>query len=647
MNRWIVPLLVLGLPATAARAQNTLGVEVSLNVYRDYDVQTHQNAPDNHVHTEDCQNADSVWLSITWDASEAYTYQPWLDAVEADVFLSTSETCESAAVEIGEVRDEGVDVTINSTVVSGQYPQSGDEDLFLSDITGLGCGTETEEDYYFCIRWEYESYTGYSTITYTYRGGDLLRFDQMPPGTPGNVLVSPGEENLKVSWEKPGDEDIGSYRIYYRLEGSEDEPSYQTEENGERETYTLTGLVNYETYEVWVVALDESMNEGEPSEIMTGMPEPVQDFYEAYKDAGGQEQGGFCFVATAAWGSYGHAMVQPLRAFRDTTLAASAPGRSLIDGYYRYGPRWARAIRGSAVHRGLARVALLPAAAFAGFSNAVGFTEALLLLAGAVLLAWLAFCGLRRLRCAWLRRAAPLVAVVCLLGTSSGARAAEGADFQLQLRFGPYYPNVDSESFPDLDRDAGEIEPFKKIYGSSSEFLFEAGLDYEIWHGFGTVTVGGSFGFVQYLGKARTQTGEKSSDTTVFNLVPLRLTAGYHFDLLADKWNIPVVPYLSGGLSYYFWWALDGVGDTATWTDPDGDEHDATGGIFGLHFSAGLKLLLDFLDEEAASNLQNDVGVVNTYLFVEFALSWVDGFGSSNHMDVGDETIMFGLMMEL
>lgn len=642
MNRWIVALIALVLPATAARADYPVYIDVTVDVFRDYDVQSHDNAPENHIHTEDCQNPDNVWMSISWNASDVT--MPWIGEVEADVFLATSDTCESVAVEIGEARDAGVDVTISQGVLSGQYPESGDEELYLTDITELDCSAQTEEDYYFCIRWEYEEVGVITPQTYIYRGGDLLRFDQLPPGTPALLPLEPGEKNLKVSWEKPDDEDLGSYRIYYRKVDSADEPSYQTEENGEKETYTLTKLENYQEYEVWVVALDESMNEGEPSGSETGTPEPVQDFYETYKDAGGQEQGGFCFVATAAWGSYGHAMVQPLRAFRDTTLAASGPGRGLIDGYYRYGPRWARAIRGSGFLRGVARVALWPVAAFAGLSNAVGFTEALLLLVGAVLLVWLAYRGVRRLRWTWLRRAAPLVVVGCVLGVTSGARAAEGADFQLQLRFGPYYPNVDSEGYPQLE--TGETKPFKSIYGNSSEFMFEAGLDYEIWNGFGTVTAGGSFGFVQYLGKARTQTGEKSSDTTVFNLLPLRLTVGYHFDLLADKWNVPLVPYLSGGLSYYIWWALDGVGDVASWEDDDGDAHDALGGIFGLHVSLGLKLLMDFLDEEAASNLQNDVGVVNTYFFVELALSWVDGFGSSSHMNVGDETVMFGLMME-
>ena len=71
-------------------------------------------------------------------------------------------------------------------------------------------------------------------------------------------------------------------------------------------------------------------------------------------------------------------------------------------------------------------------------------------------------------------------------------------------------------------------KPFKEIFGGGSEYMFELGLDYEVWRGFGTVAVGGSFGFVQYLGKARTQTGEVASDTPVLNLVPFRLNVGYH-----------------------------------------------------------------------------------------------------------------------
>jgi hypothetical protein len=236
-----------------------------------------------------------------------------------------------------------------------------------------------------------------------------------------------------------------------------------------------------------------------------------------------------------------------------------------------------------------------------------------------------------------------LVALMLLLG--AGPSLAEvhvpqhpDADFQLQIRFGPYYPDVDDES-------GLSGQPFKTVFGSGSELLFELGVDYEIWHGFGTVTAGGSFGFVQFLGKALTSTGAKSSDTTVLNLLPLRLNVGYHFDLLSRKFAVPLVPYVTTGISYYIWWVLDGVGDTAEWENADGDTFAAQGGIFGAHLFVGLKLLLDFLDEGAASNLYDDVGVINTFLFAEYAISWVDGFGG-DHMNVGDQTFMFGLMME-
>lgn len=202
---------------------------------------------------------------------------------------------------------------------------------------------------------------------------------------------------------------------------------------------------------------------------------------------------------------------------------------------------------------------------------------------------------------------------------------------------------------------AGEQKPFKAMFGGGSEILLELGMDYQIWRGFGAVTVGGSFGFVQYIGKGRVTSGtgsagQQSSDTTVLNLMPLRLSAGYHFVPLAEQLGVPLVPYVLGGLSYYFWWVTDGVGDVADCNQEedcsDSGSAEARGGIFGLHLGVGLKLLLDILDQEAAGNLEREVGVINSYLFAEFALSWVNGFSSSSHMDVGDETFMFGLMME-
>jgi len=625
MKRRLLVAIALILVALPAAAENT------------YNLTTNLTAPGRtYINLQDCETPEEIDLGISWEIEEGYAI--WTDDVEADVFLSTSDTCSSVSVEIGDTEENGGDVTVDVGQYYGDFPLQ-DDTLTLADVTGLDCASEKEQDYYFCIRWEW-TYTELTEITNVYRGGTLLRFDVKKPGVPVLGTPGPGEGNLKLQWDPPDDEDIGSYVIYYREAGSDTIHS-KTETNGDAKSYQLTGLANYTEYEVWIAAVDESENEGDESNHEFGTPEPVEDFWETYRENGGAEDGGFCFVATAAYGSYSNMMVQPLRAFRDGILAGSAAGRGVIEGYYRYGPRWARAIRGSETHRTVARWSLAPVVAFAEVSNRLGLAETLVLIAALVILLML---GWRFFKKSWVRRGVPpLVLLLFLLG--AGPSRAEvnvpqhpDADFQLQIRLGPYSPDVDDES-------GLTGQPFKTIFGSGSELLFELGVDYEIWHGFGTVTAGGSFGFVQFLGKALTSTGAKSTDTTVLNLLPLRLNVGYHFDWLSREFAIPLVPYVTTGISYYIWWVLDGVGDTAEWEDADGDSFTAQGGIFGAHLFVGLKLLLDWLDEGAAANLYDDVGVINTFLFAEYAISWVDGFGG-DHMNVGDQTFMFGLMME-
>lgn len=110
--------------------------------------------------------------------------------------------------------------------------------------------------------------------------------------------------------------------------------------------HTLTGLTNDVTYEVRAKAKDKAGNYSrEWSEPITGTPVPVDDFWEAYKKAGGKEDGGFCFIATATYGSYSAHEVELLRVFRDRILANLPFGHDLIEMYYRVSPPLADAIR--------------------------------------------------------------------------------------------------------------------------------------------------------------------------------------------------------------------------------------------------------------------------------------------------------------
>jgi len=60
------------------------------------------------------------------------------------------------------------------------------------------------------------------------------------------------------------------------------------------------------------------------------------------KDDG--DDGGSCFIATAAYGSYLHPHVQVFRTLRDRYLLSSKPGRAFVAAYYRYSPPMAEFI---------------------------------------------------------------------------------------------------------------------------------------------------------------------------------------------------------------------------------------------------------------------------------------------------------------
>jgi hypothetical protein len=199
-----------------------------------------------------------------------------------------------------------------------------------------------------------------------------------------------------VSWDDESNSGDITYHVYW------DSATFTEDEVGDvskkkdltAKSYTITGLSLGTEYFVGVVAVDDYDNESGLSSLVAGTPVNVDDFWEQYKDGGGGEEGGFCFVATAAWGSPMAPKVMVLRRFRDQVLLGSAFGRALVDLYYVEGPALARAIEGRPVLRGAARVVLWPLVGAAWLAVEVGPAAPLLLLLS--LLAGLM--GLRRWR---------------------------------------------------------------------------------------------------------------------------------------------------------------------------------------------------------------------------------------------------------
>jgi hypothetical protein len=214
-----------------------------------------------------------------------------------------------------------------------------------------------------------------------------LPYDTRSPDAPRNVTASGGEQAVELAWDAPEDETgIESYDILCATDGmpaasaSPSQASFVSTEAlcdqtltigdatdvgmaescasltggfvaGERpsdcfvcssvsasaDNVRLEGLENGAVYSFAVVAVDESGNVSVVSDVVDATPQETTDFAERYAEAGGQERGGFCFIATAVYGDYDHPQVRRFRQFRDGVLARSPAGRAFIRWYYRHG----------------------------------------------------------------------------------------------------------------------------------------------------------------------------------------------------------------------------------------------------------------------------------------------------------------------
>jgi hypothetical protein len=123
--------------------------------------------------------------------------------------------------------------------------------------------------------------------------------------------------------------------------------------------------MNGKTYQIVVLSIDQFGN-ATPSPIVRGTPEPAEDLYHRYFNSGGRASG-FCFIATAAFGSYESRWVHVLRDFRDEWLLPTPEGRAFVDWYYANSPPAAAFIAEHRAARILVQMALLPIIAIAAF----------------------------------------------------------------------------------------------------------------------------------------------------------------------------------------------------------------------------------------------------------------------------------------
>jgi hypothetical protein len=214
-------------------------------------------------------------------------------------------------------------------------------------------------------------------------------------------------------------------------------------------------------------------------------------------------------------------------------------------------------------------------------------------------------------------------------------------DFAFELKFGPYKPDIDSE-FPSTGPNART--PYRDYFGNNSHLLSQIELDWQVFHRFGSLAIGFGIGYFQISGTAPlgTGTGQLSGDQSTLKIVPMQVSAVYRLDYFLERYDIPLVPYGKLGLDYDYWQNTDGNGEIAS----DGRGGTGRGGTAGWHATAGVALVLDFFDPEAARDFDSDLGVNHTGITFEFSHSDVSGLGQPNRLHLGDTTWALGLLME-
>ncbi len=260
-------------------------------------------------------------------------------------------------------------------------------------------------------------------------------------------------------------------------------------------------------------------------------------------------------------------------------------------------------------------------------------------------------------------RAAPAtfacLAAVALLGSTASARADDDEPsgdvgpltgyrshrpsespqrFALELRFGPYRPDIDS--------DFDTATPYDTVFGGDRRLYLGLELDWQALRipGVGTLGPGLSVGYTHMSANAKlSSTGADSAEQTTLSIMPMYAVGVLRVDVLARETAIPLVPYAKAGLGYGLWWAANDTGTSTV------DGVKGRGATAGTHWALGGMFLLDAIDPRASVQLDNETGVNNSYFYFEWMRSNLDGFGDSTHskLRVGTSTWVMGLALEM
>lgn len=167
--------------------------------------------------------------------------------------------------------------------------------------------------------------------------------------------------------------------------------------------------------------------------------------------------------------------------------------------------------------------------------------------------------------------------------------------FELELRIGPYVPEVGNDTF-------------EEIYRDDSGLLLGLELDIIVFRLLNIfyLNVAAGIGYADYTGPSiSSETGDRTDEESNFDVVPIFALAVARIDVLARLLDIPLI--VTGKIGYT--WMI--------WDDEKGERDISDGISHGLAWAGQAALDLDFFDKRSARMLDDEWGINHTFIFIE------------------------------
>lgn len=207
-----------------------------------------------------------------------------------------------------------------------------------------------------------------------------------------------------------------------------------------------------------------------------------------------------------------------------------------------------------------------------------------------------------------------LVLFLLPLAAHGADPSAEHPHWSFEFKGGMFYP---------------DIENWKNYYGSDKTSHYAATLAYKL---FRQLEVGVEGGYIRDKGQGLAPGHGMPAGSVTYELFPLEAFILLRGVFSERQW---LVPYVGGGWTrMYYLEKIEFQGTIKGYTD-------------GYHGRAGIQILLDGLDQDAANSFYLDYGVQHTYLFVEaqYIRAMIEDL-SGQAINLGGTSFLAGLLFE-